>query len=296
MTDVVQVLYSGLLLAAIYAALGMGLALIWNALNFLNMTHGALFTVGGYAAWTVLDVTHGPPLLGLLTACVAAAVVGGAAYLVVFRRLLERPDAEITTIVAGLGIAIMLEAAVLLIFGPRQKALPELASGTIDLPGGVTGQVNDVIVMCTSIAALIAMAVFLARTRYGLAIRALSQERVGARLMGVNTSVAFLMVMMMGSALAGLSGSLLANVTFLSPTGGFEALLKGLIITIVGGLGSLRGTVVAALAVGMIQTAASFYLGGRWALPVLFGAIFVLLILRPSGFAGRLTVETGGSR
>jgi len=296
MSNIVQVLYSGVLLAAIYAALGMGLALIWNALNFLNMAHGALFTVGGYAGWALLNASGGPAVLGLLAAFAAAAVIGGISYWLVFRPLLERDDAELTTIVAGLGIAIMIEAAILLVFGPRLKALPSLASGTFLLPGDVPGQVSDVVVIVTVVVVLLVMAAFLSRTRHGTAIRALSQDRAGARLMGVNTSATFLAVMMIGSGLAGLSGGLLANSTFLSPSGGFDALLKGLIITIVGGLGSLRGTIVAALGVGLIQTAASIYLGGRWALPALFVAIVLLLAVRPTGLAGTRTLVVGSAR
>jgi branched-subunit amino acid ABC-type transport system permease component len=130
---------------------------------------------------------------------------------------------------------------------------------------------------------MLGLGLFLARSRYGIAIRALASDRRGAQLVGVNVGLLLLAVFVVGSALSGLAGVLYSSFYFLSPVGGFTALLKGLIVTIVGGLGNLRGTVIAAYLVGLIESGVSVWLGTRWSLPLLFGVIAVLLVARPSG-------------
>jgi branched-chain amino acid transport system permease protein len=136
---------------------------------------------------------------------------------------------------------------------------------------------------------LLALAVFLNRTRHGIAIRALASNQLGAELVGIHVERITFAVMILGSGLAGLAGVLLAGFYFVSPVAGWIALLKALIVTILGGLGNPRGTVMAAFLVGLLESGVSTWLGTRWSLPMLFAAIAILLVVRPSGLAGRVS-------
>lgn len=294
MQQLVQVLYSGLVLGAIYSVMAMGLTLIWGGIRVLNMAHGALFTVGGYAALTVVVNVGLPVGIGLLAAIVVSGLLGAVIYLGVVQPLMRRADWENTTLAAGLGAAVLIEAAVVRIYGSREKPLPEIIGGRFELPGGVTATGQGVMMMVVGIVVLLALSAFLARTRHGIAIRALAANRRGAQIVGINAGLLLFAVFVLGSGLAGLAGVLYSSFYFLSPVGGFTALLQGLIVTIVGGLGNLRGTVVAAYLVGLFESAVSVWLGTRWSLPLLFFAIAVLLVMRPSGLLGPRTAVRMG--
>jgi branched-chain amino acid transport system permease protein len=128
-------------------------------------------------------------------------------------------------------------------------------------------------------------------TRFGLASRALAQQSDGAQLVGINRHRTSMMIFAISSGLAGVGGVLLSSYYFVTPYIGQNYLLLALIVTILGGLGSMTGTLYAAFLVGLIQSVSSLYLGTRWSLPILFGVIIVVLIVRPAGLTGRATQE-----
>jgi branched-chain amino acid transport system permease protein len=235
-----------------------------------------------------------PVVLGPVVGFAVAGLLGGAVYLLVYRPLMRRPDWENTTLAAGLGVAIVIEAAIVLLYGGREKRLPEIISGEIQLPAGVTGTGEGISMMVVGLVVMLGMAAFLARTRYGIAIRALASNARGAQLVGINIGALLVVVVAIGSALAGLAGVLYSTFYFLAPAAGFQALLTALIVTIIGGLGSIRGTIVAAYLVGLVESAVAVWLATRWSLPILFGLIGLLLVVRPSGLA-RARLPAGGA-
>lgn len=293
--QLVQTLYSALVLGAVYSIMAMGLSLVWGGVRLLNLAHGALFTAGGFAALTFVVNLGLPAVVGPIVGFVVAGLLGGVVYAVVYRPLMRRPDWPNTTLAAGLGVAVLVEAAIVLIYGAREKRLPPIVSGEIPLPAGVTATAEGMLMMVVGVVVLLGLAAFLARTRHGIAIRALASNAQGAQLVGINVGVLLVLVIVIGSALAGLAGVLYSTFYFLSPIGGFQALLIALIVTIVGGLGSIRGTVVAAYLVGLIEAAVAVWLGTRWSLPILFAFIAVLLVVRPSGLAS-VRLAFGGTR
>ncbi|MEA2323883.1 MAG: branched-chain amino acid transport system permease protein, partial [Solirubrobacteraceae bacterium] len=143
-------------------------------------------------------------------------------------------------------------------------------------------------IIAAAVVSIGALAVFLGRTTPGIAVRAIANDRRAAELLGVNTGAMVFTVMLVGSALAGLSGVLLSSFYFVSVASGFTALLKGLIVTIAGGLGSVRGTLIAALCVGFIEAAVALWIGAQWSLPILFAVVLGFLVGRPQGLSGRI--------
>ena len=293
MTQLVQAIYSGLVLGAMYATMAMGLTLIWGSLRLLNLAHGALFTIGSYAAFTTVTSLGAPIALGPIAGALGAAACGGAIYLAIYRPLMKTQNWETTTLAAGLGVAIFVQAGIILLYSAREKPLPTLVGGRFRLPGDVTATGEGILIIATSLIVLLSLSVFLNRARHGIAIRALASNSAGAELVGIHVERLTFAVMVLGSGLAGLAGVLLASFYFVSPVAGWTALLKALIVTIAGGLGNLKGTIAAALLVGLLESSVSTWVGTRWSLPVLFGAIAVLLAVRPSGLAGKLSFELG---
>jgi len=288
--DLATTLVTGVVLGSLYALMAMGLTLVWGGLRILNLTLGSLYMLGAYTALTVGNIGL-PPLAGLIVAFVAMGALGLLIYAGPLRALGDRPDRENSTLLVTFGLAIVLESAALLIFGPRNRDVPALVSGRIDV-GGVIIAWNAVVITAIAVILLGLMGGALKWTRLGLSIRALAQQRDGAQLAGIGLHPTSALVMVLSSGLAGVGGTLLSSYYFVSPTVGANYLLIALIVTILGGLGSVAGTLYAAYVVGLIQAIVSFYVGTRWAAPALFTLIIFTLIVRPSGFAGpKVAVE-----
>lgn len=292
--QIVQACYSGLVLGAIYSLMAMGLSLILSGVRLVNLAHGALFTVGGFSAYVVVVDLGAPALLGPFVGFVGAALVGAATYGVVYRPLMRKPGWDTTTLAAGLGVAVLIEAVITLTFSARSKGLPTLLGGTISLPGGVDATAEGLLMAIAGLGILGLLGAYLARARHGVAIRALASQRDGARLVGIDVGALVFAVVVVGCGLAGLAGVLYSSFYFLSPVGGFQALLMGLIVTVIGGLGSVRGTLAGAYLVGAVEAATSTWLGTQWSLPVIFGLIAIFLVVRPRGIANlQISIEPG---
>ena len=283
--EIFPVVISAITLGSIYALMSMGLALVWGGLRVLNLTQGALFMFGAYTALTIGKAGM-PPIVGLFVAFIAMGLIGVVVYAGPIRMLANRPDRENATLLVTIGLAIVLENVALLEFGPRNRAVPELVEGMTRI-GGVVVTWNAVMMTGVAIGLLSLMGAALKWTRLGLSIRALAQQADGAQLAGIGRDTTFVLVMFLSSGLAGVGGVLLSSYYFVTPYVGQTYLLTALIVTILGGLGSLSGTLAAAYLVGFVQAFVSYYLGVRWSLPMLFALIIVMLIVRPGGIAGK---------
>jgi len=285
----IQTIYSGLVLGAIYALMAVGLTLIFGALRVLNLAHGALMMIGAYVSWLIADQLGLPTFLGPLVSFLALTLVGFAIYSLLIGRMIRQPNWETNTFIATSGLALALESLALLIFGPRNQSQPFAIEGNFAFLN-ITISYQDLVILAVAALALLLMERFLTKTRPGLAIRATAQMPDAAQLMGVRRDHIFLLVLGLSSGLAALSGVLLSSIFFIAPTFGFYPMLKSFIICIFGGLGNIRGTLYAAFIIGITEALVSLYLGVRFALPVMFGLIIVVLIFRPSGLFGQREV------
>ncbi|WP_214367003.1 branched-chain amino acid ABC transporter permease [Pseudonocardia sp. H11422] len=287
--ELVATLYSGLVVGSLYALMSMGLAIVWGGLRVLNLAQGSLYMFGAYTAMMVGSLSLGAGI-GLIAAFVVMALAGVALYAGPIRLLADRPDRENATILVTFGVATALESVALLIFGPRSQDVPALVHGQITI-GGIAFTWNSIMMIIATTVLLSALGAVIKWSRLGLAIRALAQQPDGAQLVGVSRHRTSTLIFMISSGLAGIGGVLLGSYYFVTPYVGQNYLLIALIVTILGGLGSMVGTLYAAYLVGMIQAVASLYLGARWSLPVLFALIIVVLLVRPGGIAGRVAHE-----
>jgi branched-chain amino acid transport system permease protein len=150
---------------------------------------------------------------------------------------------------------------------------------------------QNLLIMGVSIVLMVAVALYLSRTRGGRAIRAVSQNREAAALMGVPAEAVYLRVLALSGALAGACGLLVSSLTQLSPTLGSEPMLKAFIMCVVAGLGNIPGAIAASFALAVIEALVQYHLGARWGFPVLLGIVILVLIWRPTGLFGRATVQ-----
>jgi branched-chain amino acid transport system permease protein len=220
---------------------------------------------------------------------VVTFVLGFASYFVAVKPLLGRADIdfEMTGFISTFAAATILQNIVLLTFGPRQKPFEPLVPGRLQITGAVSITWHSVLMCVIAVGSLVALGLFLSRSRYGLAITAVAQNLDAARLMGIPARKVYAITMGIAAALAGVAGVLLAPVYFVSPNAGDLPLLQALIVVIFAGLGSVRGTIYAAYIIGFIQVAVGIYWSTTYALPVLYLVIFLVLSVRPYGLAGK---------
>ena len=218
---------------------------------------------------------------------VSGAVVGLVIFLVVFLPLDGRRNFDLRTLIATLALALVGENLLLDKFGPQPQAFPEIFSRlpTIDIGG--TNVTNDQLGAVLSAIILVgAFVALLEGSRIGLGVRALTQNVEGARLVGIDRRTAAFAILLVSGALVGVAAVLLGPVYFVSYNNGLQPMIKGLTVALLGGLGSVRGTIVAAVIVAFVEAMTATYIGAEDVLVSLFVLIAVVLLVRPRGISG----------
>jgi branched-subunit amino acid ABC-type transport system permease component len=292
MTDLVGILITAVVLGSIYGLVAIGMSLVYGTLRILDMSQGSMVMLGMYVAWGVLVVAHWNPVFALVLAFIATFVVGTVSELVSVQPLMNRRsgiDFEMVTFITTFAVALVIENVVLEVYGPQQHNVPTVISGQINVYHGIELPYQNLAMIIVSVVLMGGLGLFLARTRWGMAIRAVAQDVDSARLMGVPVAKLYPLTMGLASALAGVGGVFLGAVYFAYPQSGELPLLLALIVVVFAGLGSLPGTIYAAYAIGLIQATCEVLIGTTWALPILYLFILVLIIARPNGLMGKPT-------
>jgi branched-subunit amino acid ABC-type transport system permease component len=285
----IQIVASGLTLGAMYAVSTIGLSLVYGSLGMLNMAHGAVLAFGGYIAYYVVTTLGLSPVLGAPAAILAGALLGLLLYCAAALPLLRSPSFETAIFIATIGIGSVLENVILKLFGAYPLPQPLVAAGSVRV-GRVHVPVNNLLILAVSLALMVGVALFLARSRIGRAVRATAQSRDAAQLMGVRVGHVYALVLALSGALAAISGIMISSLTTLSPTMGGDPMLKAFIICVVAGLGNVYGAVGAAIALGLVEALAQFLIGVRFGFATLLVIVIVVLIWRPYGLFGHRQV------
>jgi branched-subunit amino acid ABC-type transport system permease component len=289
-TDLVGIAVTTFILGSIYGLVAIGMTLIYGALRILDMSQGSMVMIGSFVGWGVLVVAGWSPIVAIVLAFAATFLLGTFTQLVSVQPLMKRRNAidfEMITFITTFAVAIVFTNLALEIFGPQQRNVTFVIAGGINVYNGVNLPYQSLAMALVSVVLMAGLGLFLARTRWGMAIRAVAQDLDAARLMGVPVGKLYPLTMGLASALAGIAGVFLGGLYFASPNAGDQPLLIALIVVIFGGLGSLPGTVYAAYAIGFIQATAEVVVGTTWALPILYAVILLVLIIRPQGLMGK---------
>ena len=279
-----EILISGLTNGSVYAVMAIGMALVYGVTRVFNFAYGSFYTLGGYLAWTLLAAGLNYWLAVILVVPMLLAA-GALTERVVIRPLRRRPDWEVMAMMATLGLALLLDNTYQGIFGSSVKSLPAFTSGTVDLLG-FTVDVYDIAVFGCAIAIVVAMMLFLDRTRYGMAMEAVAQDMTGAEVVGIPKDRMFTLVFAISAVLVGMSAILLAPKFYISPFGGWEVLVKAWVITALGGMGSIRGAIIAAFLLGLLEAFIGFQFGYMYILIAWVVVLLLVLTVRPQGLLG----------
>lgn len=280
-------LMEGLVTAAVLALTASGLSLVFGIMRVVNVAHGAFFMLGAVIAWFVSEWMPGPPALSFASALIVSPLIVGAiaatADTLVLKRLNYEPEA---TIVATIGLLYILEQAALSLFGPDARPVPPPFSFRLQLPWfGYSGYKLAVIV--AAVLVLLGVWLILRHTRAGLVMRATQIDRDTARAFGINVDRVYAGVFAMGAGLAAIAAVLIVPIQQAHYLMGGDPLLLSFIVVIIGGLGSLRGTLVAALLIGLSDGVIATFFAPTLAKIVATLAVALVLVFRPQGLFGK---------
>ena len=278
-----EILVYGAVISAIYAMLAVGFTLIFGVARILNLAHGSFYALGAYGVYTLTADAHLPLLLAAPIAVLLVALFG-----VAVERVLVRPlrRSTLAVLMITLAVALMVEQVLLLIFGSEARNVPSMVNATFHVMGAdVSGQ--RLLALSGAIAILACLWFFMQRTRLGSAILAISQDAEAAQYMGIPSDRIYSLVMGLSAGIAAAAGVLVAPFQTVIPGMGLLPLVKAFAIVVVGGLGSIVGSIVGALLLGYTETIIAFKISIEWSQIVSVAAVLITLILRPAGFFGK---------
>lgn len=275
--------FNGFSVASLYILAALGLALSFGLMRVINMAHGEILMVGGYLAYLTILWVPGPLgiLAGMLVAFLGAGILGGLLEVSLVSKLTSRP---LDTLLATWGVSLILQQAVRDLFGATgvSVAAPAWLDGAISI-GSLQLPYARLFILLVAIAVLLGLAALLRFSRIGLLVRAVNQDRPTAAAMGVNVRQVDAFIFALGAAVAGLGGVVLALLGPVTPNVGQSYIVTAFLVVILGGLGSIVGTTIAALMIGMITALSQIFVDVSFAqvLTLLFVVIF--LQFRPQG-------------
>jgi branched-chain amino acid transport system permease protein len=278
-------LINGLVLGSIYALVASGLSLIWGSMHMLNWAHGEFYMLGGFALFFSLNLLHLPVWLAVILAALVAGVLGLATQRLLVERLLEKPGWDVSHIVVTLGLSIFLQNLALRLWGADIKNIPYFVQANFKIFGlNVAGQ--RLLILAISVLVILAFVMVLKRTKLGMALRAVAQDRDAAALMGIDVRSTYGWTMACSTGLAGLAAAMLSPIFAVNPWMGVSLLTKAFVVCVIGGLGSLEGAIVGAVVLGILESISVVLLSSQWMNVASFVVLIVALWVRPTGFFG----------
>jgi branched-chain amino acid transport system permease protein len=282
MTVVLQQVINGVVLGSLYVLVALGLTLVYGVLVQINFAHADVVTLGAFAAYFFVNGAGGNYLASVAVALAVGAALGWLMNAAIFAPLRERGN-ELLPLIATIGVSVTLENAMLALFGPVPYAFESPYSNNVIRVAGTFITLQNLLIIIVSVATIALLYAFMKFTYMGKALRAVSQDRETAGLMGINPNQVVMLTFVIASALAGMAGAMLGPVLVLTPFAGTSVIVKAFAIVIIGGFGNVEGTILAGLLVGLIESFTTQYLDTGMIDIVVFGLLLLTLAVRPTG-------------
>ena len=278
-----EILIYGAVTSAIYAMLAVGFTLIFGVARVLNLAHGSFYALGAYGTYVLTSIVGLPLWLAALLAIAAVSLFG-----VIVEKILIRPlrYSQLGVLMITLAVSLVVEQALFLTFGSEYRNVPAFIDTKVSI-GGVDVAGQRLLTLVVAVVAIGALYLFIQRTRLGSAILAISQDAEAAKYMGIPSDRIFSLVMAISAALAALAGVLAGPFLSVQPSMHLLPIVKAFAIVIVGGLGSIPGSILAALMLGYAETLVAYLISTSWTEIVSVLATLLTLVLRPAGIFGK---------
>ena len=283
-----QVIANGLYLGAQYALIALGLTLIFALMNVLNFAHGQMYVLGGFVTYTVYGKLGLPFVVALLASGLTLATIGALIEKFLFRPVIRRSLREESTMLLAAAVAFLFDAAILLLFGEKQRGVPKIVKGVFTSDGLIMPY-DRILVGGLAIFFIVAFILFMQYSKPGRAMRALAQDRVAAQLMGVKVERYSMIGFALGAMLAGIVGGLLVTITGVNSGIGGPISIKAFMMVMIGGAGVVGGAIAGGFILGMLESIGLSVLHayGDITYLMIFAVLMVFLSIRPNGLMGK---------
>jgi branched-chain amino acid transport system permease protein len=281
-----QLIFNGIIAGSIYVLIAIGFAVIYRTVKFFHFAHGVVYTTGAYFAYTFFVILGINPLVSFFLSIALAALLGIIIDRFIYFPLRKHNAPNLVYLIASFGIFIFIQNLIQLIFGAQ---ILTLRTGPIKVGHHIFGAVItdiQILIIVVSLILILLTWLFIQKSKLGKAIRAVSDDPIGARVVGINSERVILTAFAIGSALAGVAGILISLETNIEATMGFNAILKGIIASIVGGIGSIPGALFGGLFLGLAENLGIWKIQAGWKDTIAFAILIIFLLIRPSGIMG----------
>lgn len=281
-----QLLVNGIIAGGIYALVALGFSIIYRTVKFFHFAHGVVYTIGAYMAYTLAIKLKVPFIVAFFLAILAAAILGALIDRAIYRSLRSKRASNLIFLLASFGVFVFLQNLIQLIYGAQ---ILSLRTGPVTEGYHIFSAVitpTQIIILLVSVGLMVVLWAFMTKAKLGKAMRAVSDDPVAANMVGINPEKTILLSFLLGSALAGAAGVLIALETNIEPTMGFSAILKGIIASIVGGIGSIPGAMFGGFFLGMAENLGIAWIPSGWKDAIAFAILIIFLLIRPRGIFG----------
>ncbi len=287
-----QYLINGISIGAVYAIIALGYTMVYGIAKMLNFAHGDVIMVGAYISYCVTSYLGLPAVVSIVVAVAVCTVLGIVIEGLAYKPLRGTPS--LAVLITAIGVSYFLQNAAQLIFGSAPKNFKSIVTmKALNLFGGgltITGEVLVTIVI--SVAIMVGLTLFTSRTRMGKAMRAVSEDRAAAQLMGINVNQTISVTFAIGSALAAVAGVLLCStVPTLMPTTGAMPGIRAFTAAVFGGIGSIPGAMLGGILLGIIETFSKAYISTQFSDAIVFSVLIIILLVKPAGLLGKQIQE-----
>lgn len=282
-----QLALNGIIIGSVYALVALGFTIIYGTVRFFHFAHGAVYASGAYLAWLAVMQLGMPVIPGVVLACLLTGALGVLIDFAVYRPLRAHKSPNLVFLLASFGIFVFLNNALQLAFGADIKSLRTgpVVEGHHVLGAVITDIQITILITCLILA--LALLLFVKVTRLGKAIRAVADDPVAASIVGIHSERIIQTSFFLGSMLAGAAGILVSLETNIEPMMGMDAIIKGIIAAVIGGIGSIPGALVGGLFIGLAENLGVWNISAGWKDAIAFAILVVFLLFRPSGIFGR---------
>lgn len=282
-------LISGVSLGSVYAIIALGYTMVYGIAKMLNFAHGDVIMVGGYVSLLAMSSLGLPWWLGVLLAMVVCTVLGVVIEGLAYKPLRSAPS--LAVLITAIGVSYFLQNAAQLLWGASPKSYTPIVSGSLNL-GGLTISYISLMTIGMCIIIMVGLTAFTGKSKMGKAMRACSEDKGAAQLMGINVNMTISVTFAIGSALAAVAGVLLCSFnTSLMPTTGSMPGIKAFTAAVFGGIGSIPGAFLGGILLGIIESLAKAYISTQLANSIVFAVLIIMLLVRPAGLLGRYVPE-----
>ena len=290
--DFLQYLINGISIGAVYAIIALGYTMVYGIAKMLNFAHGDVIMVGAYMSFTVTNYMGLPAILSVVIAMAVCTVLG-----IIIEGLAYKPlrgTSSLAVLITAIGVSYFLQNAAQLVFGAAPKNFKSIVTfdPIVLFNGGLTITGEVIITVVASALIMVGLHLFTTRTKTGKAMRAVSEDRDAAQLMGINVNRTISTTFAIGSALAAIAGVLLCStVPTLQPTTGSMPGIRAFTAAVFGGIGSIPGAMLGGILLGIIETFSKVYLSSQFSDAIVFLVLIIVLLVKPAGLLGKHVQE-----